>query len=517
MLSVRTCKATALSALALIIACGGDTPGPTPVEPPKPPVVAGVVLTVPSQLIVGHSDQARAEARTAAGVAIPGKTFTWLSTNPTAISISADGAINAVAPGATTISATVDGVSGSVSVTAIDPSLASLTLSASSASLYIGKSVQLTATGKDAANAVIPIRTIEWTSSRPSVATVSATGLVTAVGIGTTTIAASGITTTEASATATITVVPVPVASVQIVPADTILRIDEVKPIGAVALDSAGNALTRPCTFSSSDVNIATLDAFGNAIGHGPGTATITATCEGKSATVTLYVPTLNGFYVTVVGATSQRAVQIYPDFPGSEYRFDQHVASASTLRFGSAVLENATYRIRAVELFAGTALASKLGLTKGVVATVSGPSALATIQLKSYDAIITAPDTVNAGTSFTVNWSFDETLEPFPFNTTGAGPGLHPPHGTQPPIGQLRMDTAPFTDLLGQGYPATSSIDANGVTQFSVTVPAPSTAGTLYYQVTAYAYNTTGPGGTYALAYPLTNALQALKKIVVK
>jgi hypothetical protein len=42
-------------------------------------------------------------------------------------------------------------------------------------------------------------------------------------------------------------------------------------------------------------------------------------------------------------------------------------------------------------------------------------------------------------------------------------------------------------------------------------------TSGTLYYQATAYGNHTTGPGGTYALAYPLTNAFQTLKKIVVK
>ena len=69
--------------------------------------------------------------------------------------------------------------------------VASVTVSPATASLIKGNTLQLAAAEKDASGNVLTGRTVTWTSSAPAVATVSASGLVTAVAAGTATITAT--------------------------------------------------------------------------------------------------------------------------------------------------------------------------------------------------------------------------------------------------------------------------------------------------------------------------------------
>src|SRR5207247_1042694 len=82
--------------------------------------------------------------------------------------------------------------------------------------ILVSKTVQLTATPKDAAGNPLSGRVVTWATSATSVATVSATGLVTGVTVGTATITA---TSEGKSGTATVTVTPVPGAPVPVRPA----------------------------------------------------------------------------------------------------------------------------------------------------------------------------------------------------------------------------------------------------------------------------------------------------------
>ena len=81
--------------------------------------------------------------------------------------------------------------------TSIELSTTSLTFNS------LGQTEQLTATVQDQSGATIKGADLTWTSSAPSVATVSSAGLVTAVADGTATITA---TSGSVSATATVTV-----------------------------------------------------------------------------------------------------------------------------------------------------------------------------------------------------------------------------------------------------------------------------------------------------------------------
>src|SRR5207249_10482029 len=97
--------------------------------------------------------------------------------------------------------------------------VAPVTVSPATVSISVGQLLQLTATPKDSAGAALTGRTVMWTSSNASVATVSSSGLVTGSVAGTATITAISEGKTGSAA---VTVAPVPVASVTISPTPSI-------------------------------------------------------------------------------------------------------------------------------------------------------------------------------------------------------------------------------------------------------------------------------------------------------
>ena len=173
-------------------------------------------------------------------------------------------------------------------------------VSPATASIAVGATVQLTATTRDANGNVLSGRAITWSSSATGMATVNASGLVSGVAAGSATITA---TSEGKSGTAAITVTaaaPPPVASVTITPATASIAVGATLQLTATTKDANGNALTgRTVTWSSGATGIATVNASGLVSGVAAGSATITATSEGKSGTAT----------VTVTGGTSGTVV----------------------------------------------------------------------------------------------------------------------------------------------------------------------------------------------------------------
>ncbi len=98
-----------------------------------------------------------------------------------------------------------------------------VTVSPASATRDPGQTVQLTATAKNRKGAVVTGVVFTWSSSAPAVATVSSTGLVTAVAPGTATISATGGGKTGKS-TITVNAPPPPPGSVTIVAAGDIAQ-----------------------------------------------------------------------------------------------------------------------------------------------------------------------------------------------------------------------------------------------------------------------------------------------------
>lgn len=160
----------------------------------------------------------------------------------------------------------------------------------------------------------LPLDSFVYESSDESVLTVSDTGLVTPVSIGTADIYVYSsdravynyvtITVREYVALESITF-----------PAD-MFRIAAGETISASCQFTPTNTTRRNVVYTSSDETVATVDNAGNITGVATGTATITATCEGKTATVTVSVFVRAEFLSLSSAAMSLQLTQGSVDLP---------------------------------------------------------------------------------------------------------------------------------------------------------------------------------------------------------
>jgi len=185
--------------------------------------------------------------------------------------------------------------------------VASVTVTPATTNMSDGQTVQLTATAKDANGNPLTGRAMAWSSNNTSVATVSGSGLVTAVGAGSATITA---TSEGQSGTAAITVVRVPVASVTVAPASATVNEGQTLQLTATPKDANGNPLSgRAVAWSSSNTSVATVNGSGLVTVVVAGSATITATSEGQSGTAAITVAHVPVASVTVTPASASVSV----------------------------------------------------------------------------------------------------------------------------------------------------------------------------------------------------------------
>ncbi|MDE5607532.1 MAG: leucine-rich repeat protein [Muribaculaceae bacterium] len=136
---------------------------------------------------------------------------------------------------------------------------------------------------------------ITWTSSDESVATVSDTGIVTAISLGTATITA---TADGMIATCDVSVIPVDATGISLNFTEAEIIIDETLQL--IASVEPENTTDKTVSWTTSDENIASVSIDGLVTAIAEGTATITATCGDVSATcvVTVHKPAgIDGVY----------------------------------------------------------------------------------------------------------------------------------------------------------------------------------------------------------------------------
>jgi trimeric autotransporter adhesin len=249
------------------------------------PTVASVtVYPYTFTLQVGQTKQLVGLARDASGttLALKDRVISWVSSNPKVATVGATGVVKALAAGSTTITNTVDGLSGSAT---IKVTVGSVSVSPSSATINVGSAIALTATPKSASGSPLSGYTAHWTSANPAVATV-VNGLVTGVSAGTVTISASA---GGKTGTATITVV-VPVARVEVAPSPATVTVGSFVALTATPRDAGGNLVSGySLAWSSSDPAIATI-VEGSVKGIAVGEVTVSAAAGGQIGTTTVTV-----------------------------------------------------------------------------------------------------------------------------------------------------------------------------------------------------------------------------------
>jgi uncharacterized protein YjdB len=276
----------------------GSAPGPYvggAVGIDTSPPVAVVITQRPARPLRPDSSAAlAAEARDAAGRALPGATIAWSSSDSTIAAVDpASGRVRARRPGRVVVSAASGPGRDSVVISvrrpgARVPAVGSIVIAAPPR-LHPGDSAALRAIVRGATGDTLPAADVSWSSSNPAVATVDAlTGLARAYAPGTTLILArSG---TESSFTE-LAVRPVPVAAIQILGARP-MAVRETLALRVTAADGREDELTGvPIVWASSDTAVAEVDpATGEVVGRAPGSTRISASTDGATTWIRLPV-----------------------------------------------------------------------------------------------------------------------------------------------------------------------------------------------------------------------------------
>ncbi len=190
------------------------------------------------------------------------------------------------------------------------PSVKDVTVSANATTLLVGATTQLTARVTDVNGQPVEHAPVTWSSLTPSVIGVSVAGIATALQAGQGTVRA---TSGGRSGDLQLTVTNPPVATAAFDRDSVVLTLPggSATPV-LIAKDAAGRVISNPTFFFSSDApKVATVTQLGVITAVAAGTAVISATNEGATASIRVRV-TVN------VTATSPRITAVTPLVAGA-------------------------------------------------------------------------------------------------------------------------------------------------------------------------------------------------------
>ncbi len=286
--------ALTLAIVSLLSACGGGDSSTGTVT------VANVVITTPaastSFQTLGRTRQFSAEARSTSGV-IPGIAISWTTSVPAVATISGSGLLTVIGNGTTEIRAVAQpgGVQSAPLAVTVGQVANGIQLNASAIAFgALGSTRQLSVVSIDSSSAPLATApTVVWSRLGPGTrASVSSTGLVTAIatGVGDTAVATVGTFVSKVPVSVSQVVANVVVSSVSL--RDSLATTGRTLTYAAVPRDSNLNTVPGLTpTWSSTDPAVATVGAAtGIATSVGDGTTSIRATMSGVIGSRTLTV-----------------------------------------------------------------------------------------------------------------------------------------------------------------------------------------------------------------------------------
>ncbi len=214
---------------------------------------------------------------------------TWSSGTMSVATIAAStGLATGVTQGSSIITATLGTINGTATLNVA--ALVSIAITPNPASVGLGGSVQLTATGtfSDSTTANISNQ-VTWNSATMADATISNTGLATGVAIGTSNITA--VVNAIVSPIDVLTVTAPTLQSITVSPANPAIGLGATVDFTATGNFSDGSTVPLPgATWTSGTTATATILANGIAVSQATGTSTITASSNGVNGTTLLTV-----------------------------------------------------------------------------------------------------------------------------------------------------------------------------------------------------------------------------------
>jgi uncharacterized protein YjdB len=314
----------ALTAALLVGACSdgaGNDGGP--IGPGETDAVARVDVSAPATAVdVGTTMQLAATPRAADGRELAGRPVAWTSDNHAVATVTTAGMVTAHAAGTATIAAISEGRRGEATLTvrpvAQDPEVLWVQITPAGDLVQPqGSTRQLGFVARGANGVEVPGRTATWSSSNPAIVSVSATGMLEARAHGSAVVTA----TVDGKTGSTTVLVPTRIDRVEMNRAVLALGVGVSEQLRATAHEHGGGVVEHGFTWTSSNSAVATVDATGRVTGRGFGTATITATIEGKSGSVRVDVGSWTRVSLLAVGdsalpATVLRYTETGPDGP---------------------------------------------------------------------------------------------------------------------------------------------------------------------------------------------------------
>lgn len=370
----------------------------------------------------------------------------------------------------------------------VSPSTATITQSApnNTSKVHVNSAVldqqQFTATGLFGNGSTTDITgQVTWSSSNTAVATISSSGLATAVGPGSTTITA---TLLGVSGTATLTVTTV--VSVTVTPANPTIASGATEQFVATAtitnadgtpgmMDVSSDPST---TWLSGSTNVATITSTGLATGAAQGSSTISATFGNATGSTTLTVGPAHALSLVLTPATANIAVGNTVAFTALELWTDGTHPLSGTVTWSSDTAATAT-----INPATGVALATGTG-TATITATegsLTGTAAVTVVAAQARYAYL-----ANRG---------DSTISQYSVNAaTGTFTALNPstvvaslpeqvvvsPNRlfaycicvTTPTTSAILFNVDPTTGLLSQPTPAVSTSVGTGGPNYAAIDP---------------------------------------------
>lgn len=201
----------------------------------------------------------------------------WSSANPSIVTVDKDGKVTAVGPGSTTVRVqTNSGAKYDTCTIDVKRLATGITLNRSEAKVSRGKKLTLlaTITPEDTTD-----KTITWTSSDKSIATVSNKGVVTGVKVSKDPIIITATTSNGKSAECYVTVTE-PVTGIKISPKKKTIYVGKTFTIKKTLYPFGNDSINRNVTWKSSNTKVATVNKSGKVTPKAGGKCTITCTSE---------------------------------------------------------------------------------------------------------------------------------------------------------------------------------------------------------------------------------------------
>ena len=313
-----------------------------------------------------------------------GAAVTWQTTQSAVATINTQGDVTGMGEGVAQVSATYQGVTGSTSVTVGQPALLSMTVGPNQSSLPVGESEQLTATGNFSDGTVQNLtQSATWSSSAPSVATITAGGQATGVTAGTSSISA---TMSSITGSTTLTVAAPVLVSIAVTPGNASIAAGNTQLLTATGIYSDGSTqnLTSTAAWSSSAPSVATITPGGLATAVKTGQSSISATLGSITGSTTLTVTAAVLVSIAVTPANASIAV-------GSTQPF------TATGTYSDGSTQNLT----------STAAWSSSAPSVATISNASGSQGLATMARLGTTTMQATLGAINGSTTLTVTAGF--------------------------------------------------------------------------------------------------------------